>query len=74
MVGHLLAWELREVDGAWWAWVSWVQDSGGRPVHKIVDVRAGSLRPLEEPGAYADVPRHVLRNDGQVRPWAGETG
>lgn len=25
-VGHLLAWEKVEVDGAWWAWVSWVQD------------------------------------------------
>ena len=30
-VGHLLAWELIEVDGSWWAWVSWVHQHGARP-------------------------------------------
>lgn len=74
LVGHLLAWEQHEYDGSWWACISWVQDSGGRPVHKVVDVQAGSLRPLEEPEAYSDVPRRVRGNDGQIRPWAGETG
>jgi hypothetical protein len=39
-VGHLLAWELLEVDGSWNAWVSWVHQYAGRPVHKIVNVRA----------------------------------
>ena len=33
VVGHLLAWEKVEADGAWWAWVSWVQESGGRRLH-----------------------------------------
>jgi hypothetical protein len=47
IVGHLLAWERH--DGSWWAWVSWVQESGGRRLHKVVQVRAGSLRPLERP-------------------------
>jgi hypothetical protein len=74
MVGHLLCWELQEVNGQWSAWVSWVQETGGRPVHKIVEVRAGSLSPLDMPEAYADVPRRVLGKDGQIRPWAGETG
>jgi hypothetical protein len=67
MVGHLLAWEKNEGDGSWWAWVSWVQETGGRRVHKVVQVRAASLRPLEPPEAYKRVPRRVLGNDGQIR-------
>jgi hypothetical protein len=47
MAGHLLCWERHQVDGSWWAWVSWVQHAGGRHVHKVVTVRASSLRPLE---------------------------
>jgi hypothetical protein len=60
IVGHLLAWEQHELDGSWWAWVSWVQESGGRHLHKVVQVRAGSLRPLEPPEAYkcAGLPAH----------------
>ena len=50
IVGHLLAWERHERDGSWWAWVSWVHEAGGRRDHKVVQVRAGSLRPLEPPG------------------------
>jgi hypothetical protein len=59
IVGHLLAWERSEVDGSWWAWVSWVQESGDRRLHKVVLVRAGSLRPLEPPEAYKAVPKRV---------------
>jgi hypothetical protein len=55
ITGHLLAWERHERDGSWWAWVSWVQESGGRRLHKVVQVRAGSLRPLEPPEAYKEV-------------------
>jgi hypothetical protein len=67
MVGHLLAWERHERDGSWWAWVSWVQESGGRHHHKVVQVRADSLRPLEAPEAYKAVPRQLRRLDGQIR-------
>jgi hypothetical protein len=74
IVGHLLAWEMHERDGSWHAWVSWVQDAGGRHVHKVVDVRAGSLQPLEHPDAYSAVPRRVRGNDGLIRPWSGESG
>lgn len=74
LVGHLLAWEQHEQDGSWWAWISWVQESSGRPIHKVVDVRARSLKPLEAAEAHADVPRRVRGSDGQIRPWAGETG
>jgi hypothetical protein len=74
IVGHLLAWEMHERDGSWHAWVSWVQDTGGRHVHKVVDVRAGSLQPLEHPDAYSAVPRRVRGNDGLIRPWSGESG
>jgi hypothetical protein len=35
----------------------------------MVSVRAGAVRPLENPGAYARVPRRVLGTDGQIRPW-----
>ena len=73
-MGHLLAWEMHERDGSWHAWVSWIQQSGGRHVHKVVDVRAGSLRPLEHPDAYSSVPRRVRSSDGLIRPWSGETG
>jgi hypothetical protein len=74
MVGHLLAWEMHERDGSWHAWVSWVQQAGGRHVHKVVDVRAGSLQPLEAPDAYSAVPRRVRGKDGLIRPWSGESG
>ena len=43
MVGHLLAWERHELDGSWWAWVSWVQEPGGRRLHKVVQVRVTCL-------------------------------
>jgi hypothetical protein len=69
LVGHLLAWEMHERDGSWHGWVSWIQEMGGRYVHKVVDVRAGSLQPLEQPEAYATVPRCVRGNDGVIRPW-----
>jgi hypothetical protein len=73
ITGHLLAWERHERDGSWWAWVSWVQESGGRRLHKVVQVRAGSLRPLEPPEAYKDVPRRVYGRDGpQAPPLAGD--
>jgi len=67
LVGHLLAWERHERDGSWWAWVSWVQESGGRRNHKVVLVRAGSLSPLEMAEVYKTVPRRVLGEDGQIR-------
>jgi hypothetical protein len=71
-VAHLLCWELIEVDGSWWAWVSWVQTSGGRPVHKVVSVRAAGLVPLDDPALYEKVPRRVRGRDGVIRPWSGE--
>ena len=67
MAGHLLAWERHERDGSWWAWVSWVHETGGRRDHKVVLVRADSLRPLEPPEAYKAVPRRVRGLDGQIR-------
>lgn len=72
VVGHLLAWELHEIDGSWTAWVSWVQKAGGRHLHKIVNVGAATLRPLEGPESYERVPRTVRGRDGVVRPWSGE--
>ena len=66
-VGHPLAWEKIEGDGSWWAWVSWVQQTGGRTVHKVVQVQAASLRPLKAPDAYRDVPARVRGLDGQLR-------
>ena len=71
-VGHLLAWELTEVDGSWRAWISWVQHAGGRPVHKVVTVHATGLQPLEEPESYSRVPRRIRGRDGLIRPWSGE--
>ena len=47
--------------------MSWVQESGGRRLHKVVQVRAGSLRPLEPPEAYKTVPRRVRGHDGRIR-------
>ncbi len=70
-VGHLLEWRLHERDGEWHAWVSWVQTTGDPPRHrhKVVEVLADSVGPLEAPEAYAGVPRRVLCNDGRIRPW-----
>jgi hypothetical protein len=44
-----------------------VQESGGRHVHKVVQVSAAGLRPLEAPEAYQQVPRRVLGLDGRTR-------
>lgn len=71
-VGHLLAWELTEADGSWWAWVSWIQHSGGLALHKVAQVRAAGLQPLEAPESYERVPRRVRGRDGVIRPWSGE--
>jgi hypothetical protein len=73
-VAHLLAWEVLELDGSWQAWISWVQQIGDRPTHKVVSVRASSLQPLEEPERYASVPRRLRGSDGMIRPWSGEIG
>jgi hypothetical protein len=48
--------------------MSWVQESGDQRLHKAVQVRAGSLHPLEPPEAYTDVPRRVLGRDGARPP------
>ena len=71
-VGHLLAWELTEIDGSWWAWVNWVQHSGGQALHKVVQVRASGLQPPEGPERYENVPRRVRGRDDVIRPWSGE--
>jgi hypothetical protein len=48
-----------------------VQTTGDPPQHrhKVVEVRAQSLAPLEMPEAYREVPQRVLSSDGKVRPW-----
>src|SRR5713101_8024340 len=71
IVGHLLEWRQHERDGSWHAWVSWIQSTGDpvRHRHKLVEVRAGSVRPVEAPAAYSGVPRTVFGLDGVVRPW-----
>ncbi len=70
-IGHLLCWELHERDRSWYAWVSWVQSTGDpvRHRHHVVSVRAQTVQPLENPDAYARVPRRVLGRDGQIGPW-----
>jgi hypothetical protein len=70
-IGHLLCWERHERDGSWWAWVSWIQQTGDRAAHKIVCVQAESLTPLEAPDAYRQAPRRIFGNDGRIRPWSG---
>jgi hypothetical protein len=65
-VGHLLAWEKNEANGTWRARVSWVQETGGRHVHKVVQIPAASLRPLEPPGACQQVLRRVRGLDGKI--------
>ena len=65
--GHLLAWEKNEADSTWRAWVSWVREAGGRHVHKVVQVPAASLHPLEPPGACQQVLRRVRGLDGKIR-------
>jgi hypothetical protein len=47
--------------------VSWVQEAGGRRVHKMVQVRAASLCPLERPEANRQVIRRVRGLDGKFR-------
>ncbi len=71
IVGHLLEWRQHERDGSWHAWVSWIQSTGDpvRHRHKLVEVRAGSVRPVEAPAAYSGVPRTIFGLDGMVRPW-----
>src|SRR5512133_786839 len=65
VAGHLLAWERHERDGSWWAWVSWIHQAGSRTDHKVVLVRADSLRPLEPPEAYKAVPAGCVASMGR---------
>ena len=74
VVGHLLAWEKNEADATWQVWVSWVQETGRRRAHKMIQVRAARLRPLEPPEAYKQVPRRVRGLDGQIRDAGGGAG
>ena len=46
-----------------WAWVTWIHQARSRSDHKIILVRASSLRPLEPPEAY----KAVRGLDGQIR-------
>jgi hypothetical protein len=70
-IGYLLCWEQHERDGTWHAWVSWVQSTGDpvRHRHRVVSVRAESVRRLESPDAYTNVPRRTRGRDGCIRPW-----
>jgi hypothetical protein len=71
IVAHLLCWEKQERDSSWRASVSWVQ-STGQPVrhrHQVMCVRAETVRRIEAPSAYRDVPRRTLGMDGRTRPW-----
>ena len=72
-VAYLLCWEQHERDGSWHAWVTWVRTTGDRPRRHVVSVQAASIRPLEPPDAYLQVPRWVLGNDGVIRVWGSET-
>jgi hypothetical protein len=65
-LGEQLCWSERWTR-FWARTVSWVHEAGGRRDHKVVLVRAGSLRPLEPPEAYKTVPRRVRGLDGQIR-------
>lgn len=47
---------MTEVDACWHAWVSWVQQAGGRYLHEAVSVGAAQVQQLEEPDSYAAVP------------------
>jgi hypothetical protein len=71
-VAHLLAWELIEADGNWWAWVSWVNEASAQPKHMVVQVRADQLKPLEQADAYTRVERRVRGMDGVIRPYQTE--
>jgi hypothetical protein len=44
--GHLLVRERNDADGTRRAWVSWVQETGGRRVPKPVPARPVGLHPL----------------------------
>jgi hypothetical protein len=56
-----------EADDTWWAWASWVQETGGRHVHKVIQVPTASLLPLEPPEACQKVLRWVRGLDGKIR-------
>ena len=56
---HLLIRERSEADGTWQAWVSWVQQTGGRRVPNVAQILAGGLRPRGLPEACQQVPGRV---------------
>ena len=68
-VAYLLCWEQHERDGSWHAWVTWIRTGARGPRRHIVCVQAASVRPLELPDAYRQVPRRVFGKDGIIRPW-----
>ena len=53
-------------DGTWQAWVSWVQETGGPRVPKVVQARAGGLRPLGLREVCQRVLRRICGRPGKV--------
>jgi hypothetical protein len=70
VVCYLLAWEMHERDGSWWAYVTWPRVRNGQSYRHVTSVRAERLEPLESAEVYAQVPRRVLGRDGEIRPWS----
>ena len=52
--------------------MSWIQTTSSRSSHKIVNVQAASIHPIEAPDAYTHVPRRILGKDGVVRNLLGD--
>jgi hypothetical protein len=59
---------MRHSPRPYWTWVASSHHAGDRRDHKVVLVRADSLRPQETPEAYKAAPCRVRGYDGQI--WA----
>ena len=66
---YLLCWELIEVTGEWWCWLTWIRERRGSPYRHVACVPAGSVQPIEQPEAYRAVPRRVRGRNGVIQPW-----
>ncbi|MGP4030195.1 hypothetical protein [Actinomadura sp. 3N407] len=68
---YLLAWLWMERGREWRAVVTYPHVTGDPPAARrvVADVSGHSVKPIEPPAAYADVPRLQLAADGTVGPW-----
>lgn len=64
--GYLLAWVRHDLDGSWWAVVTWTHQVGNRIERLVINTQANGLSRIDSDKAYAQVPRYRFGMDKKL--------